>query len=443
MIKAISVSEFVANLKQVIDSDESFQNVALVGELSNFNAHRSGHFYFTLKDKNARIACVMFKFRSSSVIFKPKDGDQVIIVGKLSVFESSGTVQIYADKMMLDGLGDLHVQFERLKKEYLDKGYFNQDHKMAFPNYPQSIAVITGPNSAAYADIHRTLSERWPFAKVFDFLSAVQGIESAPMLVTQINEANKANVDLIILGRGGGSIEDLWSFNDPRVIEAVFSSKVPIVSGVGHESDTTLVDFVSDYRAATPTAAAVHVTPDQVELKKDLQKYKNKIYLSMIQHYRTEKERLDTTLKSSYIGNPLEYINLKIQKLDYLQNRITYHINRFDTYKKDMHQFELRTKMILLNRLDIEKRQLTQLDQRLVDGLLGSLNLKKKAYIDIIKLLNVLSPLQLMSRGYTLSYKDGNLIKTVNDIEINDLLEIKYKDGSVLTRVEKRIKNEK
>ena len=443
MIKAISVSEFVANLKQVIDSDESFQNVALVGELSNFNAHRSGHFYFTLKDKNSRISCVMFKFRSSSVIFKPKDGDQVIIVGKLSVFESSGSVQIYADKMMLDGLGDLHVQFERLKKEYLDKGYFNIERKLPFPNYPQNIAVITGPNSAAYADIHRTLNERWPVAQIQDFLSAVQGVESAPMLVKQIQEANKAGVDLIILARGGGSIEDLWSFNDPKVIDAVFNSNVPVVSGVGHESDTTLVDYVSDYRAATPTAAAVHVTPDQNELKKELQKYKNKIYLSMIQHYRTEKERLNNTLKSSYLGNPLEYINLKIQKLDYLQNRITYHINRFDLYKKDMHQFELRTSMILLNRLELEKRQVSLLEQRLYDGLLGTLNLKKREFTDIIKLLNLLSPLEIMSRGYTLSYKDGILIKTIENIEIDDLLEIKYKDGSLLTRVEKRKPNEK
>ncbi len=482
----LTVSEFVGSLKLLIDSYPSFKNVAIIGELSNFTAHHSGHFYFTLKDDKSRISCVMFRSKASSVLFKPKNGDKVIVVGSAEVFESAGTVQIYASRMNLDGLGDLYVQFEALKKDYQDKGYFKPEHKKAFPAYPTSIGVIVGDNSAAYYDISRTLMERWPLAKRVDLLAYVQGESAVPSIVERLHEANSMNLDCIILGRGGGSIEDLWAFNSPEVIEAIFSSKIPIATGIGHESDTTLADFVSDYRAATPTAAAVHVTPNQYEISEVLRNYKNKYYSLLRNKILDQKSMYQSLVQNSNLRNPEEYIEKKSQKLDYLQNRILNQSKQFEVIHKELLRYDLRfnqalqmryqnlnhrltlnrnmlvnqvdqvikTSRILannkqqklLNAVDMnlrlqenKKHQLFMLNRQFSTVSQRVVNLKKKELMAIIKAISVQNPaqkmLELFDKGYARITQELEPIKSIHSIDIDSPIKIELKDGSVEAKV--------
>ena len=485
----LSVAEFVRALKSLVVSHRAFQNVALVGEISNFNAHHSGHFYFSLKDKDARVACVMFKSKSSAVLFRPKNGDKVVIMGYVDVFESAGTIQIYVERMNLDGLGDLHIRFEALKKEYFEKGYFEESHKKALPKYPRRIGVITGADSAAYADISRTLKERWPIAEQVDLLAYVQGEKAIDSLVARIIEANTLNLDAIILARGGGSIEDLWAFNEERVVQAVFNSKTVIVSGVGHESDVTLVDYVSDYRAATPTAAVVALTPDIKDVVISLRDYKNRFYVSVRNRIRTLSASYDECISNSYLKDPKRFFDRKQQVLDYQQGRIVAGMKRFDeardylsAYSNHLHHLmerRLERELITVNYLqerstislnDLLKvkrwnvslyqdsmiRQERELVRIMKDNLqvistfesrimrLGQrhVSLKKSAFNDIIKTLDLLSPLKIMGRGYALVYHGDVLVKSIDDIDVGENLHIKMKDGTVLARVEKRESND-
>lgn len=487
--KVLSVLEFVSALKSLVTNHAAFKNVAVVGEISNFNAHQSGHFYFSLKDKDSRISCVMFRSKASNVLFKPKNGDKVVLMGYADVFESNGSVQLYVDRMNLDGLGDLHIQYEALKKEYLEKGYFDPTHKKILPLFPKRIGVICGHDSAAYADISKTLRERWPMAEQVDFLAYVQGQNAVASLVERIHEAEGLNLDCLILARGGGSIEDLWAFNERAVVEAVYNSNLVIVSGVGHESDTTLVDFVSDYRAATPTAAAVALTPHQDEIKQALRDYMNRYYVSVRNKIRKDESLRNEILSQSYLSDPKRYIDLIQQKLDYNQSRILSQITLFDKtkdylgdyvssmqrlltqkitqhnqglwimdtrrenalretqslYKNQVTQNQMRLELglkALDKKIEDTTRQIITLDKTFERALERHIALKTRSFNDIIKSLDLLSPLKIMGRGYGLIYHDDVLVKSVSQVEIGQNIEIKLQDGSLISRVEKRKDNE-
>ena len=279
--KPLTVSQLVKTLKQTINQNEFLRNVTLVGELSNFNPHRSGHFYFTMKDETSRIDCVMFS-GNTKVKFKPKDGDKVIVSGYLDIYLPGGRVQMYANTMNLDGLGDLHIRFEELKKQLHKEGYFKPELKQTIEKYPEHIAVISAKDSAAHADISKTLKDRWPLAIQSNYFAYVQGENAVPSLIAQIVKVNEDGIaDTIILSRGGGSIEDLWAFNDPELIKVIVTSKIPIICGVGHESDNTLAELAADLRVATPTASAVAATPNQHDVKKQLRDYMNHFYIQV------------------------------------------------------------------------------------------------------------------------------------------------------------------
>ncbi|WP_323611121.1 exodeoxyribonuclease VII large subunit [Erysipelothrix enhydrae] len=482
----ITVTEFVNELKGVIDQHPSFKNVALVGELSNFKAHHSGHFYFSLKDDKSRITCAMFRRSASKVLFRPKDGDKVVIFGRCEVYTDTGTVQIYADRMNLDGLGDLYIQFEKLKKDFEDRGYFNPKHRKKIPKYPQRIAVIVGENSAAYADITRTLQERWPIAKQIDLLAYVQGDNASKSLVQQIQRAHHEQADTIILGRGGGSIEDLWAFNTPEVVEAIFKSEIPIISGIGHESDVTLSDFVSDYRAATPTAAAVAATPNWVEMQAMIRDYKNQYYLAVRNKYLRRSGDYTSLIQSSALKDPVLFVERKQQKLDTLTVRITHQQVLFDESKRMLALISNRMENSLLlkynnssniinqylglssatiqqkmtqslqkvemmrSRFDfysqyidrsIKQNQgmIQQYDERFYSIMERGLNLKKERLNDILKSLKYRSPLDVIQRNLN----QGYIIPRVNDIHVvnaesvnvDDRIQLEFRDGFVLTQV--------
>ncbi|RIO03641.1 exodeoxyribonuclease VII large subunit, partial [Mammaliicoccus sciuri] len=262
MDKYLSVTAITKYIKYKFDQDPHLLNVFIKGEISNFKRHSSGHLYFALKDDKGVLSAMMFKSSANQLSFNPKEGDQVLVEGRIGVYESRGAYQIYVQSMQLDGVGLLYEKFEALKKELAEKGYFDQAHKLSIPKYPKKIAVLTASTGAAIRDICSTLDKRYPLAEQVLMSTLVQGKGAKDNIINNIKEADSMGVDVIIVGRGGGSIEDLWSFNEREVVEAIYHCKTPVISAVGHETDTTLSDFVSDVRAATPTQAAVIATPD-------------------------------------------------------------------------------------------------------------------------------------------------------------------------------------
>lgn len=456
----LTVSDFVTVLKSVVEDVPLFQNVAIVGELSNFTAHRSGHFYFSLKDEKSRIKAVMFRSSASKVLFKPIDGQKVVIVGHLSVYEASGEVQLYVTRMNLDGLGDLYIQYEKLKKELEQKGYFDVVHKKPIPKFPNTIGVITGDNSAALADMTRTLKERWPLSKQINYLSLVQGESASASLVESIHQANIDKVDVIVLARGGGSIEDLWAFNEKIVVEAVYNSEVPIVTGVGHESDTTLVDFVSDYRAATPTAAMAVVTPNKEDIIQNITDLKNKFYLSVIVKIRAQKERLNVIQNKKLYTQPLSLLDHYYYKLDMTQNRLMRQVRQFDNYNRLLHQIENNMKHALSIKIGLTQMKLKQVEpemtrnikqllkvnqqdlsfenERMIRAQQDLIFLKKSAFNDILKAMKHLNPFEIMSRGYGALFHDQKPLTSIDQVNVNDTIDIRLKDGSLKAIIHER-----
>lgn len=483
----ITVSELVKRLKDVIDHHSYFNNVTLIGELSNFKAHHSGHFYFTLKDSSSRIQCVMFRSKASSVLFNPKDGDNVIIRGSVEVFESQGTIQLYANSMHLDGQGDLYIQFERLKKDLIEKGWFDPAHKKNLPKYPRKIAVVVGNNSAAYHDIMNTLSKRWPLAEVRYEFAFVQGNEAENSIISKLKllEDDK-DVDVIIIARGGGSIEDLHAFNSLEVVTEVFKCSKPIISGVGHESDITLVDFVADVRAATPTGAAVIATPDMDEIRELIRSYKNNFYIRTRNRIKQSLLSYNLLISKSQLNDPQRYFDKKQMTLDVVHSRIFKQIQHIDSYSSILKSLEERLNQSISKRITQSKITLLKIDSRLyhrptmtlektianykqinfrilsIEPLLyrrissyhqdvTSLNnsiqrdtkrlvlLKKSTLIDIMKYIGSHNPITRLSaiyeKGFAEIVIDGTPINSVDFINPGDTVTIKMKDGSVETLV--------
>lgn len=262
MSEYLSVSTLTKYIKYKFDQDPHLQSILLKGELSNFKKHSSGHLYFNVKDKNSVISAMMFKGNASKLTFDPKEGDEVLLEARVSVYERRGNYQIYVNKMEIDGIGNLYQKLEQLKEKLNKQGIFNQNHKKAIPRFPKKIAILTADTGAAIRDIHTTIDSRYPLVEKISISTLVQGINAKNDIIEKIKYADTLGVDTIILGRGGGSIEDLWNFNEEEVVRAIYECHTPIISAVGHETDFTLSDFVADMRAATPTQAAVIATPE-------------------------------------------------------------------------------------------------------------------------------------------------------------------------------------
>lgn len=459
--EVLSVTELVQYLKRVVETEPLFKNVAIVGEISNFTPARSGHFYFSLKDEHSSIKCVMFKSSASQVLFKPKNGDKVIVTGKMGVYPASGEVQFYVNRMNLDGLGDLFIEFERLKKELFEKGYFDKKHKKVLPEYPMKIGIVTGSGSAALADMTRTLKERWPIATQYNFYSLVQGDQAKGDLVNQIKKADNSNLDLIILARGGGSIEDLWPFNEIEVVLAVFEASTPIVTGVGHESDVTLVDYVSDHRAATPTGAVMDATPHYNDVDQRITNYKNRMYLGVKNNYLNKKQQFNYILEKDFLKKPTSILDVYYMDLDHLQNRLYRNIRYFDDISNGIARFVLSAQKNMELRLMMKHRELMQFDDDFPKYLIGKLRedqrdlssnqdqlikgmeelvfLKKRAFSDILKTMKHLSPFEIMSRGYGAVFKEDKSISYAKNLEVDDEFELVFEDGILKSIVIERV----
>ena len=383
----LTVTALTKYISYKFSHDVHLANVLLEGEISNFKKHSRGHFYFTLKDENAQISAMMFYNDAKKVNFIPKEGTKVLVKGNVEVYEPSGMYSIKVYAMEPTGIGNLYLAYEKLKKELEEKGYFAASHKKPIPLYPKAIGVITSPTGAAVRDCINTIKRRYPLAKIYVYPTLVQGEDSKFDIVKNIKLANRQKLcDTLIVGRGGGSIEDLWAFNEKMVADAIYESDLPIISAVGHETDFTIADFVADKRAATPTAAAELATPNIEVLKESIKIYEKRIIEDInfiLKQIETNLMHLDERLA---VNNPKTKLdNLYQKKLD-LDRLLKINFNQ-----------------------NIEKRK----------------NLLK-LYVEKLKVLN---PLMIMDKGFSIVKKNDEIIKSKNDLEINDIVTITFIDG--------------
>lgn len=412
----ITVTTLNKYLKNKFDTDPNIQTLFLKGEISNFKGHTRGHLYFTLKDEYSRINAVMFSTNASKLNFVPKDGMKVLVCGRVSVYEPNGGYQIYVTEMIGDGLGNLYLKFEELKKKLSNEGLFLESHKKKIPKFPRKIGIITAPTGAAIRDILSTIKRRFPITETILFPALVQGEYAANDIVKQIKIADEYGMDLLIVGRGGGSIEDLWSFNEEIVARAIYDAKTPIISAVGHEIDFTISDFVCDLRAPTPTGAAEMAVPNMIDVVNFLNQLNIRLNKDLKNILDSYTKKIDN-FKSCYVlSNPLATFEIREQKLDNLINNLNSRIKYIiDTNQKRLSN--VKTNYTLNN----------------PDSLLNNYN---NTYELLLNKLNLLNPLNILSKGYSVVKKDGKLIKDIDSVNIKDKIEIKLYKGNIEAIVE-------
>lgn len=414
-INYITISDLNRYIKAKFDVDGNLNEVHLKGEISNFKHHTRGHFYFTLKDENSRIAAVMFNFNASKVNFEPEDGMKVFVTGRIGVYEATGSYQIYVTDMSVDGIGNLYLEYEKLKKKLAALGLFDHSHKRAIPKFPQTIGIITAPTGAAIRDIISTIKRRYPIAKTILFPALVQGSGAKESVVNQLKKAQEYDLDVIICGRGGGSIEDLWCFNEEAVAMAIYNSKIPVISAVGHEIDFTIADFVADLRAPTPTGAAEMAVPNITDLNNYLNQLKIRITKAVENIIIVKENQVKTLENKQILRNPLSIYEIKEQKLDNLLDRLNLYIN--NKIKEDT----LKYKKIIDNVLFKEPSKI--------------LNQKEYKFNILLKTITVLNPMRLLESGYSIVKQEDTVITSIDSINISDLLTVTLKDGVIATKV--------
>ncbi len=410
----ITVSKVTDYIGELIGSDSNLKHVFIKGELSNVKLYRSGHLYFTLKDEESQIRGVMFGARYK-LKFKPKDGMKVLIEGKIEVYKNYGTYQLYVSEISKDGIGDLHRKYEELKEKLNKEGLFDDSHKKKIPNFPKRIGVVTAANGAAIRDIITTIKRRWPLCEVLLFPSLVQGDKAAENIVYQIKRSEKFNLDTLIVGRGGGSIEDLWSFNEEIVARAIYDCNTPVISAVGHEIDFTIADFVADFRAATPTAAAEIAVPPYEEIKNGINQLSLRANLAINKTLDENKSKLDNIVSKQLFKAPCELYAPKEMMLDNVVRRLQHSSESLIMRNKNKLDL-LKNSNVLKNPENIIKNQ-------------------KENYLLQLSKLEILNPLNTLKRGYTLAKIEGKVVSSAKQLKSGDDLEVEFEDGNVNTKV--------
>ncbi len=392
--KIFDVTELNEHIKDLLDSDEVLNAVYVRGEISNYKVYPSGHHYFTMKDQDGSLRCVMFKGSASKLHFRPENGMKVIAFGRVAVFPRDGAYQLYVGELTPDGVGDLYVAFEQLKEKLLKEGLFDSSHKKPIPRFPARIAVITSSAGAAVRDIIRVLGKRWPLSKVVILPVRVQGVEAPPEIVGAIKYANKCKIaDLIITGRGGGSIEDLWAFNDERVVRAIYDSVIPVISAVGHEPDVTISDFVADLRAATPSNAAELAVPDIVDMREALMNLEIRSGQALRRELRSLRQRLVDLSQKRVMQSPKNYIDDKRMLLDFTSSRLAAAAAR-------------------------------------------KLSTSRERYGRLAASLDAMSPLKVLGRGYAIAHGPSGVIKKASDVKSGDKIIIKLQKDKINATVD-------
>ncbi len=404
-----SVTQLNTEIKNLLESNPSFYNLFVQGEISNYKAHSSGHHYMTIKDDGGAISAVLFKQDALKLRFKLANGIKIIARGRVSSFPKTGQVQLYIADMIPQGIGTLHLQFEQLKQKLYNEGLFNNEHKKLLPAYPEKIALITSPTGAAIRDMLRIIKRRWSFADILIYPAAVQGTNAPNELIKALKLANKHNkADVIIIGRGGGSIEDLWAFNDENLAYEIFKSDIPVISAVGHEPDFTISDFVADMRAPTPSGAAELATPDSTKLIYNIQNMQNRLVKAQNKQIELYNTKLNSLLHR--LSSPEKILKQKNQMVNLYKQRLIRAMESKQTENKLKCDFAVKQLEQAINkRLDISKREFT----------------KNCAFLD------ALSPLKVLSRGYSVTVNEqGKAIYNSSQIKQGDILKIKFKKGS-------------
>jgi len=385
-----TVSELNGYIKDMLDSDDVLANVYVRGELSNYKMYPSGHHYFSMKDADGALRCVMFKSSALKMRFRPENGMSVVAFGRVAVYPRDGQYQLYVNELTPDGMGELYVAFEQLKEKLYKEGLFDESHKKPIPAYPGTVALITSSEGAAVRDIIRILGARWPMTKAVVLPVRVQGAEAPPEIAWAIGYANEYKIaDLIITGRGGGSLEDLWAFNDERVARAVFSSGIPVISAVGHEPDVTIVDFVADLRAATPSNAAELAVPDMKDVRDMLEGAEIRLQQALSREMKLLRQRISNFSGKRVLQSPKYYIDDKRLMIDHLQDR-------------------------------------------LVAATQQKMHVNREKYASLAAALDAMSPLKVLGRGYAIARKeDGSLIKKASDVVTGDHVRVRLKKDEI------------
>lgn len=415
----ITITEVNKYIKDIINDDLLLKKVYLKGEISNFKAHSRGHYYFTLKDETSRIAAVMFSFNNKNLKFVPYDGMKVLVTGKIDVYEASGSYQIYVEDMMPDGIGALYVAFEELKKKLQAEGLFDKEKKKKIRRIPNVVGIVTSPTGAAIKDILTTIKRRYPVCKTILFPALVQGEEAAKDIASKIRLANEVkdiyNIDTLIVGRGGGSLEDLWPFNEEIVARAIYESELPVISAVGHEIDVTISDYVADLRAPTPTAAGELAVPDINTIITYLDTASSRCYSSLNNIINNSYKRLDNIKNSYILSKPMSMYEIKEQKLDIVMDNLDRVIHKIIDNNK-IRLFTSSNSYVLNN-----------------PSMLYKYSEQKLSYI--ISKLEVLNPLNTLNRGYAIIKKENKVLSSIKNINEEDIVTISLKDGEVSSKI--------
>ena len=390
----LSITALNEYIQRKLDADSLLSQVAVRGEISNYKMYPSGHHYFTLKDEGGALKCVMFKGNAMRLRFRPGNGMKVIAMGKVSVYPRDGAYQLYCTAMAVDGVGDLHAAFEQMKQKLAAQGLFDPAHKKPIPQFPGTIGIVTSSAGAAVHDMLRILRKRYPLTRVKLLPVRVQGVEAPGEIAAAIRYANFHNLcDVLIVGRGGGSMEDLWAFNEEAVAWAIYESRIPVISAVGHEPDVTISDYVADLRAATPSNAAELVVPDMQTLLQNLDEKSGAMAAALQRQLKGARQHLTVLSGSAALQSPTGYLEQKEKQLDYLKNRL----------------------------ISAQSRNLSQKQQRFVQN---------------VAKLDAMSPLKVLTRGYAMAENEtGDLIRSVRQVKAGDKLNVRFSDGTVETTV--------
>lgn len=456
-----SVSVVSKRIKSLLERDLPLHNFLMEGEISNFRS--SKHWYFSLKDEQASINCAIWNSTISHIPFKPQNGDQVIVKCSLGVYVPNTSITLTITAMRKQGIGDLMQQLEELKKKLKTEGLFDAKHKKPLPTYPKEIGIITGKDTAGKADMIRTINLRWPMAKQFFYECPVQGSGSIPLILKAIQEADHGHHDVLILARGGGSLEDLFIFNSEKIVRCVYACQTPIVTGIGHETDTTLVDYVSDLRANTPTGAAEAVTPNQIEVRQSLRHMFSHLIQKMLTRLSLVQQNLSRLEKSAYFQNPelltrdksyqLDQYILRLSKqketLLELRKQCNQWIHRFESsviqrsrfYQNQLQDYQNQMKQKLQETSSTQKYHLSQQKNTLSKALQQYSQLKRNDYHHLIQLLDAYSPLKILNRGYSVILKEGKAIHSVDDLAIGDMIDIRLNDGFIKANIQTKEKS--
>ena len=411
----LTVSQVNAYLKNKLKKDVNLQNIYIRGEISNYKTYPSGHSYFTLKDKDSQIPAVMFKGRKYGLKFQPEDGMNVIIKGKIEVYERDGKYQLYANSMTEDGIGDLHIAFEQLKKKLEKEGLFDETHKKEIPKYPQRIGVVTAQTGAAIKDIITTIERRYPYCKILVFSTLVQGDMAAGQIVRQIRHAQQYDIDTLIVGRGGGSIEDLWPFNEEIVAREIYACRIPVISAVGHQIDVTISDYVADKRAATPTAAAEIAVPETREVRYKISQLSQRVNKSINDKLTLNREKVENISQNQIFKNPESIYEIKEMHLDNMIGKLN--LTSSNIISKNRNKLlKIESRAVLRNPEEVTKA-------------------KRETFLRNVDKLKILNPLLTLKRGYSIAKIDDKVISSAKDVKSGDELDIKFDDGTINTKV--------